>query len=99
MTYNHKIFYQGKMIESGDLLNDNIYKVKDNGGYLYNILMEDHTIILVNNMVCETLNPNNPLAKLYTKYDEKYICEYIIKMNKYIMNNDAINLYKFIDTL
>ena len=34
---------------------------------LYNVLMEEYNIMLVNNMEVETLHPDNPIAKLYTK--------------------------------
>jgi hypothetical protein len=32
---------------------------------MYNVLMEKHGVVLVNNMVCETLDPKNDMAKLF----------------------------------
>lgn len=49
---------------------DNVYKTKYRGEILYNILMVKHDTMLVNNLVCETLHPENPLAKLYMKLKE-----------------------------
>ena len=43
---------------------------------LYNILLENHDVMLVNGLVCETLNPENPIAKYYrliTKYPENKV--------------------------
>jgi hypothetical protein len=34
---------------------------------LYNVLMETHTIMLVNNIICETLNPENSHAPRFEK--------------------------------
>ncbi len=69
ITKDHRIFYNGKMRRSVELigLSENIYKVKYNGETLYNVLMEKHDTMLVNNLVCETLNPVNSVAKLYNK--------------------------------
>jgi hypothetical protein len=36
------------------------------GQLLYNILLEDYGIVLANNLICETLNPKNVIAKLCT---------------------------------
>ena len=43
----------------------NVYKVKYNGETMYNVLMENHELMNVNNMKCETLNPENNIAKIY----------------------------------
>ena len=32
---------------------------------MYNILMDNHEKIIVNNLICETLNPEHPYAKKY----------------------------------
>ena len=34
---------------------------------LYNVLLEKHDVMNVNNLICETLLPDNPIAKFYTK--------------------------------
>jgi sugar lactone lactonase YvrE len=95
ITRDHGIFYNGKMRRSVELIefSENIYKVKYNGEILYNVLMEQHDKMVVNNLICETLNPENPIAKLYIKIkkcnpeqQERLIKEYnefIIKNNKF----------------
>jgi hypothetical protein len=64
---NHKIFYNGKMTTAFNLigLNDKITKLEYKGEILYNVLMEEYDKIIVNNLICETLHPENNIAKLY----------------------------------
>jgi hypothetical protein len=40
----------------------NIYKIKYTGEILYNVIMENHSIMSVNNLICETLHPDNKIA-------------------------------------
>ena len=65
MSKEHKVLHKGTMKDAEELINENIYKVKYNGEILYNILMEDYSKIVVNNLICETLHPDNLIAKLY----------------------------------
>ena len=65
MSKEHKVLHKGTMTDAEELINENIYKVKYNGEILYNILMEDYSKIVVNNLICETLHPDNLIAKLY----------------------------------
>lgn len=67
MTKNHKIFYKGKMISAYECLKqfENVYKIKYNGEILYNVLMEEHDKMCVNNIISETLHPENGIAELY----------------------------------
>jgi hypothetical protein len=95
MTHGHEVFYNGKMIKAIDFINknENVYKVKYRGEILYNVLMEKHDKMEVHNMICETLNPENPIAKLYimmknsTPEEQKRMAkeynEYTIKNNKF----------------
>jgi hypothetical protein len=93
ITRDHQIFYNGKMRRAVELIefSENIYKVKYNGEILYNVLMEQHDKMIVNNLICETLNPENPIAKLHMKIQkcrpeqqEKLIKEY----NEFIIKNN-----------
>ena len=69
-----------------------IYKIKYNGDILYNILMDNYSVMNVNNLTCETLDPNSIIGKLYKKYNGisdknkkkiiKQINDYTIKMDK-----------------
>jgi len=68
ISQNHQIFYKGKMVNSNELLRKSkgVKKVKYTGEVLYNVLLENHETMVVNNLICETLNPENYIAKLYT---------------------------------
>ena len=61
----HKVLYKGEMIKARDLADmcKNVKKVSYNGETLYNVLLEKHGKMLVNNMICETLHPENIAAK------------------------------------
>ena len=64
----HGIIYKNNLIPAKQLVGRlrGIYHVKYNNQILYNVLMEKHYIMNVNNMSVETLNPKNIVAKLYT---------------------------------
>jgi len=67
ISKNHKIFFNKKMRQAKEFIGlfENVYKIKYNGEILYNVLMEDYDKMVVNNLVCETLHPENSIAKLY----------------------------------
>ena len=57
-------------------------KVPYDGQLLYNILLEDHGIVLANNLICESLDPTNVIAKLYTSdYSDTMKDEIIQRLN------------------
>ena len=57
-------------------------KIKYDGELLYNILMEDHEKLNVNNLVCETLHPDHEIAKLYkNNYSDEYTNTVVMFMN------------------
>jgi len=89
ISKNHKIFYNGKMVKACGLvgLNDKISKIEYNNELLYNVLMENHDKMVVNNLICETLDPTSIVAEFYKaskNLDDKrkniltkwYNCEY-----------------------
>jgi hypothetical protein len=63
----HKIKFNGKMTEARKFIGsfNGVKLAKYNGQILYNILLDTHETISVNGLICETLNPNNAIAKLY----------------------------------
>jgi len=67
ISKNHKIFYNGLMVKASYLVGiiEKIEYIDYNGEYLYNILMDEYNKVLVNNLICETLDPNNTIAQLY----------------------------------
>jgi len=68
MSTDHKILLNGTLTEAKKFVGKfaGVTYVKYNGEILYNILMEDYSIIKANNLTCETLHPDNMIAKLYT---------------------------------
>ncbi len=88
MSENHCIYYRDKMVTAKEFIGktENVKKIKYTGEILYNILMEEHDKIMVNNLICETLHPENFVAKLYKHLqtlnpEEKN--EFIKKYNEY----------------
>jgi hypothetical protein len=81
----HKIQNEhGKMIQAYKYLEyyENVKKIKYDGELLYNILMEDHEKLNVNNLVCETLHPDHEIAKLYkNNYSDEYTNTVVMFMN------------------
>ena len=67
MSKQHKVFFRGSMIPAHIFIGlfNNIYRIKYNGELLYNVLMNTHSTMKVNNLLCETLDPNHIIAKLY----------------------------------
>ena len=96
ISRNHAIFYNGKMMQAKEFIGkfDNVYKTKYNGEVLYNVLMETHDKMMVNNLICETLDPENCVAKLYMelkKYDINEQQILIKQLNEYV---DKKNMLK-----
>ena len=57
--------------------------------------MEEYSTVNVNNLICETLHPNNIIAKIYnSNLDSKYKNKLIVKMNKFILAKDKLNSKK-----
>jgi len=93
MSKDHKVYCNGNMIEARRFINKfaNVNTVDYCGQVLYNIVMEKHSIINVNNLICETLHPENMIAKLYTNQTLKYKNAFIAQMNKDILKKHALN--------
>jgi hypothetical protein len=58
---------------------DKVYRVPYNKEILYNILMEKHEKIMVNNLICETLEPYSVFAKIYNPKSKNIIIELELK--------------------
>ena len=81
----HGIIHNGKLIQANKFVGrlQGVYYKKYNNEILYNVLMEKHYIIKINNMRVETLNPLNFVAQLYTKnYTPEEKTKLILEMNK-----------------
>jgi hypothetical protein len=67
MSKDHQIMYDGNLIPAYRFLNHSNYirKLKYSGEILYNVLLPTYSTLRVNNLICETLHPENRIAKLY----------------------------------
>jgi uncharacterized membrane protein len=100
MTKDHKIMFEGRMVQAYRFLDysDKVKKVKYNGETLYNVLLAEHSTIHVNNMVCETLHPENIIAKLYMrKADEQPRLVY--QLNNALENKDILSYKDVVNRL
>jgi hypothetical protein len=92
MSPNHKIFYSGKMVCAKELVGEveGVNKIPYNDEILYNILLETHDKMIVNNLISETLHPYNIVGILYNStLPEKEKDKIIIKINKATINKDG----------
>ena len=89
MSKDHKLYYKGNMIEARQFVKkfDGVNKISYEGETLYNVVMEKHSVMNVNNLLCETLHPKNMIAKLYAdrSLPAKYKDALIKKMNNSIL--------------
>jgi hypothetical protein len=77
-----------------------VKKVKYTGEILYNVLLVKYGTMLVNNLTCETLHPENIIAKLYTRnYSENSINNIVILMNNSIMKRNFQTYVKIFNQL
>ena len=102
MTKHHLVFYKGEMVHAIDFVGkiENVKKVKYTGEILYNVLMEDYEKMVVNNLICETLHPENSIAKVYNMLKDlspekqqkliKAVNEYAIKNKVYSKSSDKL---------
>ena len=67
MSQHHKIMWNEKLVYAANFLPkyEGVTRIPYKKEILYNILMEEYETVIVNNMVCETLHPTNPVAKPY----------------------------------
>jgi hypothetical protein len=65
MTSGHEVLYKGKLVQAKHFVGrlNGVYKVLYDGKVLYNVLLKKHSVMNVNNMILETLNPENKVAK------------------------------------
>ena len=97
ISKNHKLFYNGKMRMACEFLKgfDRVVKVKYTGAILYNVLLEEHDNMMVNNLICETLHPDNGVAQVYMalqKLDTDGQHALIQKINAHVIKNDVFNI-------
>jgi hypothetical protein len=98
ISKNHIIFHGDSYKQADDYMNyDTIHPVKYNGESLYNILLEKMDVMCVNNLICETLNVENPIVKLYTKLAPLNAEEEMAAIDNY--NKGVMQVLKFMQAL
>ena len=92
ISNEHKVFYKGEMTKAKDLVDmcEGVSKIPYNGETLYNVLLKKHDKMMVNNLICETLDPRNIMAKIcggnYNHAEQGKICE---ELNEIIKTNNV----------
>ena len=90
------------MMEAQEFIDkfDNVYRVKYTGEILYNVLMEKYEKMMVNNLICETLHPENIVARLYTgNYSPSEFNEIVVSMNECVKKQDRNKFLSICKTL
>ena len=96
ISKEHKVFYKGKMVKANELVEvcEGVTRIPYSGETLYNVLMEKHDNMMINNVICETLDPKNIMAKIcggkYNLAEQDKICK---ELND-IIKTDNIPAYK-----
>jgi hypothetical protein len=94
--------FEGRLVSAYRFLDytDTVKKVKYNGETLYNILLADYGTINVNNLICETLHPENIIAKLYRQnYTDTERTALVYQMNTALVKNDFTSYKSVVDRL
>ena len=86
------------MIKAKDLTDmcKNVTKVPYNKETLFNVLLEKHGKMVINNMICETLHPKNIAAKIARMEDGAEKHTIVQALGKALKTNNAI-AYKKLD--
>ena len=66
ISNHHMVSYQDNMIKAIELVDvcEGVEVIPYNGETLYNVLLKNHSVMSINNMTCETLHPDNIMAKI-----------------------------------
>jgi hypothetical protein len=84
------------MVKANELVEvcEGVTRIPYSGETLYNVLMEKHDNMMINNVICETLDPKNIMAKIcggkYNRSEQDKICK---ELND-IIKADNIPAYK-----
>jgi len=78
---------------------ENVTLVDYNGETLYNVLLKKHDKMMVNNLICETLHPQNIAAKISTMKDGTKKNKTIQELTKIIKENNIPEYQKLYASL
>jgi hypothetical protein len=92
ISKEHQIFYKGEMVRAIDLVGvcQGVTTIPYNGEILYNVLLKKHGKMMVNNLICETLHPENIVARIHSKnFTPSQIDQLCVKLNRIIRTGNA----------
>jgi hypothetical protein len=100
-SMEHKVFYKGDMIKARNLVDlcENVIFVPYNGETLFNVLLKKHDKMMINNLICETLHPDNIAAKISTMKDVQKKNKAIQELTKIIKENNVPEYQKLYASL
>jgi surface protein len=88
MSRLHGVFYKNEWLPIEDLVNGTtIYYINNDSEIVYNILLKKHSHMIVNNMIVETLHPDNMTSMIcmaIESYTNRQKCDIIKKVNDVI---------------
>ena len=90
ISKDHKVLCDKKMMRAEYLAEyvPGVYKIDYDKKPLYNIVLREHSTMIVNNMVVETLHPDNILARIQCgKYTPQEKNKYILFINNTYLKN------------
>lgn len=97
ITPSHGVYFNRKLIPARKLIPNNAEYISYSGEILYNILLKNKGMMKVNNLLVETLNPNNATAKLFTakaSLSESDYLQYIKEHDKHVSSCFKNNIPK-----
>jgi hypothetical protein len=101
VSQKHNIYHGGKLIPAIELLDkySNVQLVPYHGEILYNILMKTHDKVVINNMICETLHPDNIVAKIYNIGNQDERSQIFVLLKNHIKNKDYEKYMKIVNKI
>ena len=90
-SMEHKVFYKGEMTKARNIVDlcENVTLIPYNGETLFNVLLKKHDKMMINNLICETLHPENIAAKISTMKDGPKKNKAIRELTKIIKENNV----------
>jgi len=98
---NHKVFYNGEMTKARNIVDmcENVTLVDYNGETLFNVLLKKHDKMMINNLICETLHPENIMAKISTMKNGQKKNTAIRELTRIIKENNVPEYQKLYASL
>ena len=100
-SMEHKVFYKGEMTKARNLVDlcENVTFIPYNGETLFNVLLKKHDKMMINNLICETLHPDNIAAKISTMKNKQKKNKAIQELTKIIKENNVPEYQKLYASL